>query len=515
MIKMLIVDDEVTTRKGLMEYISWGEIGVDAVYDAEDGQKGLELASAIHPDIVLTDVRMPRMNGIELAQRLKDMLPLCKVVFLSGYSDKEYLLSAINLQAVNYIEKPVDLEEVRRVIQKTVALCIEDRQRLDQTRENLCLDIIRHKDAPDKIRSRLRKMHINLPVEAPVTCIVFKLNPASDNDPPISTLLKGTLFEALEKRISSISSRYLYALKERNLIVLLTFENILKDMTGLMEMLEALKEDIAAAIPNQKGTSVGIGKCVSLDNAMTSYQTAFLAVQKEFFMGYGHIHIHRDNPDAEYDLGSVNLQAFTSYIQEGSENSAVFFIKSTANELKHHSNTLINNIRNLFFTILNRLSELAEDRGIQLKDSDNSEFFWEVISRLSTIDEIEAYVLEKLGLYFRICAEKESQNAIVFNIKNYIRSHYGDMDLSIKTLSQHTFLTPNYLCLLFKKETGKTLNQYITEVRIEKAKELLRNRQVKLYAVSTSVGFSDANYFAKIFKKLEGINPSEYREKFS
>jgi two-component system response regulator YesN len=154
---MLIVDDEATTRKGLMEYISWGEIGVDAVYDAEDGQKGLELASAIHPDIVLTDVRMPRMNGIELAQRLKDMLPLCKVVFLSGYSDKEYLLSAINLQAVNYIEKPVDLEEVRRVIQKTVALCIEDRQRLDQTRENLCLDIIRHKDAPDKIRSRLRK----------------------------------------------------------------------------------------------------------------------------------------------------------------------------------------------------------------------------------------------------------------------------------------------------------------------------------------------------------------------
>mgnify|MGYP000808781350 CR=1 FL=1 len=111
--KLLIVDDEELTRTGLVSSINWKALGIREVYQADDGLHGLEMARTYQPDIVLCDVRMPRMDGISMLQRIESFLPDTAAIFMSGYSDKEYLKAAIRLKAITYIEKPLDLKEVQ------------------------------------------------------------------------------------------------------------------------------------------------------------------------------------------------------------------------------------------------------------------------------------------------------------------------------------------------------------------------------------------------------------------
>ena len=121
--KAAIVDDESATRDGLLKYVPWRELGVHEVCAAEDAESMLALCRRMHPDIVISDIRMPGMDGIELCKRLREMLPLCRIIFLSGYADKEYLMAAIELSAVSYIEKPVDIARLSQAITRAVSEC--------------------------------------------------------------------------------------------------------------------------------------------------------------------------------------------------------------------------------------------------------------------------------------------------------------------------------------------------------------------------------------------------------
>ena len=112
MIKLIIVDDERVTRESLRDYIPWAELGIESVLTARNGTEALTLFESNRPNIVLTDIRMPKMDGIQLAERLREIEPRCKIVFLSGYADKEYLKRAIQLQATSYVEKPIDREDL-------------------------------------------------------------------------------------------------------------------------------------------------------------------------------------------------------------------------------------------------------------------------------------------------------------------------------------------------------------------------------------------------------------------
>ena len=130
--KLLIADDELLTREGLASSIDWESMGIYQIFQADDGLRALHIAKLQEPDIILSDIRMPRMNGIELVEKLTELLPDTSIIFMSGYSDKEYLKAAIKLKAIDYVEKPLNPEEV----QKTVAEAIRRRQQVLRSRQN-------------------------------------------------------------------------------------------------------------------------------------------------------------------------------------------------------------------------------------------------------------------------------------------------------------------------------------------------------------------------------------------
>jgi two-component system, response regulator YesN len=125
LLKALVIDDEDMTRNILLNFLPWLEMGVESVCEANNGVNALELVSTFVPDIVLCDVRMPKMDGIEFSTHLYELLPDCKIIFLSAYTDKEYLKSAIKLKAVSYIEKPIDLDEITEILKQAIAECLE------------------------------------------------------------------------------------------------------------------------------------------------------------------------------------------------------------------------------------------------------------------------------------------------------------------------------------------------------------------------------------------------------
>ena len=129
MLNILIVDDEKKTRDGLIKHIPWTKLGNFTLYEAENGLQAIEKAKETHPDIVISDIRMPKMDGIEFAKQLRELYPQCKIIFFSGYSDKEYLKSAISLKAISYIEKPMDIDEISAVIKETVNQCILEKEK--------------------------------------------------------------------------------------------------------------------------------------------------------------------------------------------------------------------------------------------------------------------------------------------------------------------------------------------------------------------------------------------------
>jgi len=129
MIKILIVDDEKITRDSLEQFIPWAQLGISNVETAKNGFVALSLVKESKPDIILCDIRMPKMNGIEFVTKVREFDADCKIIFLSAHADKEYLKSAINLKAVSYIEKPILMEELKEVLRTTVALCMEEMEK--------------------------------------------------------------------------------------------------------------------------------------------------------------------------------------------------------------------------------------------------------------------------------------------------------------------------------------------------------------------------------------------------
>jgi two-component system, response regulator YesN len=390
MVKAIIVDDEQMTRNGLLNYVDWKSAGIEVVGEATDGLEGLDLAKSTSPDIAVCDVRMPKMDGIKLAEHLKELLPNCKIIFLSGYSDKEYLKSAIQIKAVDYIEKPVNLKEFQELLRKTAESCREDRRKISYFQSSLLTHLIKDEIVDfHRVKDGLRHIDVQLPLEGRYFCMIFKL---SDNQ------YEQDILQKISIEFKKENLQYLSGTDQNEIIVI---ASILEEEK--MEVIKTICSKLVKDIndENKMALTAGIG----------------------------------DIAEGISDIGR-------------SYNQAKEALKSVSKKSKSN-----------------------------------------------------------VGIF-----DPNKDKAIIRSIEAYIEHNYSG-NITINSIASAVYLTPQYLCILYKKETGKTVNDYLTEVRMEAAKELLKNPTLKLYEVAGKVGFNDPNYFAKVFKKAFGYKPSEYRDR--
>ena len=528
MIKLLIVDDESTTRKGLIRNIPWRELGVHQVEEAKDGLDALEIAASFHPDIVISDIRMPGIDGIELSTRMRELYPECRLIFLSGYSDKEYLKAAIHLGAINYVEKPINLSEVKEAVKNAVNVCMED-QKKKQTekklsnalsesipfiKQNIVSNLINRKTSADEIINDLNLIGISLGIRDPYTVmtirIIWEPDLSKENLKTVPQLFLDYLDECFE------GIKHICVLKDsNNIIAVLSLGNM-----NVREYLHKIFQNVMSAVNlcPSSGAKLfcAVGQTISgMDQIPESYRTSVLALQSMFFHGYNEIVFYKSSTARSFIPDEGLFKAFTELLSEQKKEELLYLVEKLCSDIQKHEATPVGDIKNIFFRLAVILLNESDKRGFKKDKPQSASYLWETVTNFQTLQEIKEYLIGNIEATLDNIKALEANGRVVYEVMRLIQKKYADSDLSVKSLAEAVFLTPTYLSFLFKKETGKTISDYIIEYRIEKSKEFLKEAQMKLFEVAGKVGYSDANYYAKAFKKMVGMTPSEFREKYS
>ncbi|CAI6059368.1 response regulator [Cohnella sp. JJ-181] len=520
MVKLIIVDDEKSTREGLVQYIPWESLGVSQVESAGSGLEALQAAERLHPDIVVSDIRMPGMNGIEFATRVRGMLPDCKIIFLSGYADKEYLKAAIQLRAVHYLEKPINRTELKRVVREAVDAAVMERTAKEESdallQEKLALDLIGERSANANPAPQLKHAFGDLPPGGSFITGILRVDIRKDRELIVERHYRAPIREAIAEAFASPLYRSISGFIDNRHIVIHFYG---KGITG-RSIQPAAFARLKDRIEQASGASVELFLAVGrrADGAAEvreSYRTAELALQEQFFAGPDRMAIYEDKADERDDfrLDSALLQPFLAGLHAGDKDKAQQELARLHDEIKRRPGLPVRQVRELFYDMLLALHAFAERYNIMTIEAHEQASLRDAFMQLPHLAAILKDLSGRVDAVMSRVLAKSSNGQHVFAITQHIHEHYGDERLSINRMAERLYLTPTYLCRIFKERTGQTINSYITDVRIEQAKTLLRDRRVKLSEISRRVGYQSANHFTKIFKKTTGMNPSEFRER--
>ncbi len=535
--RLLIVDDEQMTRYGLAHLFDWSELNVEVVGEADDGVTALPLLDELRPDILFTDVKMVYMDGIALAEKAREKYPDLKIVFLSGYSDVEYVRSALKVQAFDYILKPVDYNEIKNCFHKVTQQIEAERlvrlsmqkmedqlsSRLPTMKEHFLASLIKGQvPAGEKLREQMEELHLKR--DQPFSAAVVILDPDEgameacrgfQNDwPLLSTALKNISAEIMEEHFQGIPIDDPFVPERLDLIFFIYAEQndprTLQETCGRIK--ELIKEHLGLCV------SLGIGKNVSSLQALkASYDSASEALKHRLYLG-GECVISYDvstssaggelaekmpagslRPlllDVEGEALSNWVDELFSYLAGMHSTDAVFY----RNEISRY--------------IFEAHSVLCEQLGEGEEGALSQQSILNRIFHSETLEQMRKLFLQYCENVQELIRLKNDSNTrgMIQQVQKEIRERYNE-NLTVNELASSVYLTPTYLCLLFRQATGTTINHYQTVVRMEKAKELLLDLSNKLYDVSYAVGYMNPSYFSRQFKKYTGLLPSEYRDK--
>lgn len=522
--KLLIVDDEELTRNGLVASLPWETLGITEVFQANDGINGLACALKNKPEIILCDVRMPRMDGIQMVENIQEMLPNTATIFMSGYSDKEYLKAAIKLKAVNYVEKPLNLTEIKEAVLEAIANFNQKQQTLrgetwhyQETSSKLALQLTlpREKDDPS-IKELYKSLSLESMENAYYLSFIIKIPGENPFDDEIYQVFSLNLNQFLETyKCSSLMAK-----KHQNHIIFFLFSSSALSSKALEDISSFFRIEIS----KYGKAFICRGNTVHhINNAYQSYETAVILMQSSFFFDMNkvlspeilakHHSLESDASLSTRDYTADFLDALASKNKEKIDD-----ILSHLFSLFYESTEIFSDhARDLYYKLFTTLQDMHRKMKIlNTEDSlDKSETVISYLEQFYSFKMLHEALVSKVNQYFSSLDHQVEENSTVYLIKEYIRTHYKHENLSVKDISEHVYLSASYVCTLFKTETGQTLNQYITEYRMEKAKKLLTDPRYKITDISAKVGYSDGNYFGKSFKKAVGLSPSEYREKMS
>lgn len=514
--KLLIVDDEELTRTGVISSIDWNSLGISEVLQADDGIHGLESAQLHKPEIILCDVRMPRMDGITMLERLEKLLPDTVPIFMSGYSDKEYLKAAIKLKAVNYIEKPFRLSEIEDAIREARDLYIRkvnsrhgETLHSMETASRLALQLTLPYTSGNPTIGRLcDELQLTMNSGTYFTAFIVKTELFLEASAPSMT----ELFQDFQNFLKAYHISCIYLEKKLQYMVYFLFSQTPPSRQLLIHAGQFLTERFTEF--GRYSMARGDTVC-GISRAYQTYTSAVILLQSSYFFPENTLLIPEEEfetPDVQTNIfASSPAAAFAEALSTTDQRAAETVLENLLHNFSNNCKFLQNPVKDLYYKLFLCLEDARHQQKIP--GSGNPETIAETIDRCFTFGELHQTLADKTNDFFEKVSDCSQENPTIFLIKEYISKNYMNETLSVKDISGHVFLSTSYVCTFFKNETGQTLNQYLTEYRMEKAKQLLKDARFKISDISSQVGYSDGNYFGKSFKKYTGLSPSEYRER--
>ncbi len=521
--RLLIVDDEDLTRTGLIASIAWTELGINEVFQAADGLLGLHAAKEYQPEIILCDVRMPRMDGIQMAKEIHRFLPDSAIIFMSGYSDKEYLKAAIRLRAVRYVEKPLNTEEVCEAVMEAVencrrkqkALLSENDRQAEQAAKLAQLLTFPYTKNSDSIGQLWSGLGFPTLSQTAVTTMLVKFS-----TPDLFT--DNTTIILSDKINTFLKSYGLFALvthRYQNYLVIHICGSQRFSQRDRSEILTFLAKLFA---PYRDYYITCGQKSMNVTTAYESYETSVFLMENSFFFEPNTVL----TPDTPADPQTVRPavshippelhQNFLDAVLSQNEDAACQCLETIYHFYYQNTAALSDHAKETYYRLFTGLTDCRARLKIPAAGEQTAEgkTVMRYLEEFFSLSKLHQAILTRTHEFFHDLRNQTEDNPTIYLIKCYIRDSYANESLSVKDISDHIHLTTSYLCTMFKAETNMTLNQYITEYRMERAKKLLKDPRYRISEISSMVGYNDGNYFSKSFRKTVGVSPSEYREKW-
>lgn len=535
-IKVFLVEDELVIRRGIKNSIEWEKAGYVFVGEAGDGELAYPMILKEKPDILITDIRMPFMDGLELCKLVKKELPDIKILILSGYDEFDYAKEAIRLGVTEYLLKPISslkLMEVLERVSRSIRKEKEDRNLLqkymEEMKENtehekqkfLAQLISGNLSMADALETG-RKYGMDLSASI-YNLILFRL--AANGKKEENGAVLGRAEQAIEEEMKNCTYAYGFQHGVEGWAFLLKAD----EKEQMQKRVKSFSEELGQWMEKIPDITYfgGIGTAVSrLRELCESYRDAEKALAARFSLELNQF-ISADEIREIRDVHDLDTIKFTEVGEiEKSRNMLEQFLNNGAeDEIIEFSEVFINqfteeNLKSMLmrqyiimdsYIVIMSFCERMEAEAEQLKEE--AERLREQMKKIQSPDEITEYIckLLKKAIEIRDAVSGRRYADIITMAKQQIMKTYMSENISLNSIAAEVGMSPSYFSSIFSREEGKTFVEYLTEIRMDKAKELLMCSSLKTSEIGYEVGYKDPHYFSYIFKKTQHCTPKEFR----
>ncbi len=535
MLKVFLVEDEIVMREGIKNNIDWEKEGFEFAGEASDGELAYPLIQKEKPDILIADIKMPFMDGLELSRLVRQELPDIKVIILSGYDEFEYAKEAISIGITDYLVKPIAGAKLLEAVKKVGKIIEEEQQ------QRLFLKTFE--------KERLEDIHL-------AKQKIFRS--LASGKKPVSELLK----DAREAGVDLAANRYNivllqifeegetvgYSVKQNAaaqdieemtehmpgvLMVELGIEGwafIIKETDterSLEQILPDFLEKLQEIIRGYEGIEYfgGVGRAVCrLSELNRCFEEANRAFSYRYLINRNQIIYSEEEANGSFAGGRLKASSL-NVINMDREIVERFLKTGLKSEVRHFIDEYFESVgesgirsfllrqyvtMDMFFTTVAMLRQIGYDSEDLVERCGD---FQAMTSVFSSVEQTKSYLqgVFEAALDLRDTVSQKKYSSLLKNARTYIEQNYDNEEISLNTVAASVNLSPNHFSTIFNQETGQTFIEFLTHVRMEKAKELLRGTSMRMSEIAYTVGYKDAHYFSYLFKKTQECTPREFR----
>jgi len=535
MVKLLIVDDEATIRKGLSTVIKWDNYGINVCGAAESGLEALSMIEQNAPDIVLLDIMMSDMDGLEVLEVLNKKYPNIKVILISGHDEFEFAQKAIELNAFCYILKPIDINnllekvlEAKKQIEITHEKIKADeelnrrlKESLPMLKESFLFNLMLGKlknheyilDKADFLNIKLKNVEYLV--------VIFEIQNIKDNNSINEynkNLFNVSIIRTAEEHLGKIYNIYPLNINDRN-VILITFTKI--SMKSIVNECTFIRDwtNQTLSLP----IATGIGQIYNDPVLIShSFKEATEALEYKVLLG--------ENEIIEYE------KIYRNDTSQAIKNSLMLKLDEVEDELLSALKTLNKEkVEDIVLRIITELTNVIESDiknanwqlfllsfflskiviSLKINNEKILSHGYDLYNKLcgmETVREIKAYIADYLNMILNELENSQTNynNLLVKRVIEYLKENIYN-NITLTDAAEFVYISPNHLSKIFKQNMGETFINYVVNLKMNEAKKLLKNSSFKIYEISEKLGYKDVNYFSKNFKRIFNVTPSEYR----
>lgn len=532
MLKIFLVEDEVVVREGIRNTLNWEENDFQFCGEASDGELAYPLIQKYKPDIVITDIRMPFMDGLELSRLIKKEMPWIKIIILSGYGEFEYAKEAINIGVTEYLLKPINGTELMNSLLKVKEKILKEKANIERFKKEmkeyeedekrrLFYDLVNNTHALSSILNRANELNLELSAIV-YNIILFTIN--HNRKYYYETLDVNAINQKIKNLLEANDDIIKFNLFMDGMALLLK-GNSLEDLQKKQEYYTYRLKEI---VDNHEGISYfgGIGVPVKrLGELSRSYHEASRALSYRYIWEENLIldssaisetreFLRRTNRLNMDNIVKLDKRKVEIFLKSGNKEDVSNFVEEYLQFIGNENRDSILFKQYVVIDMYSIVASFCEEIGIEdyelEKPLHNDNQFNLLISNFNNTKDYIKRIFEK-AIELRDRITTKQYNDIVGKAKIYIQENFCNEDLSLNQVSSSVFVSPSHFSSVFSQKTGQTFIKYLTDLRMNKAKELLKFTDMKTSEIGYAVGYKDPHYFSYLFKKTFNCSPKQYR----